>query len=74
MMPVNESKCFLVQNLYWNRIKTTMNHAQIRNDSKVLDIGCNRGRFLQLVHDLNKNCELYGVDIDPKIKNLKIEN
>ena len=74
MMPVYESKCFLVQNLYWNRIKTAMNFAQIRDDSKILDIGCNRGRFLQSVRDLNKNCELYGVDIDPKIKNLKIEN
>ncbi len=74
MMPVYESKCFLVRNLYWNRIKTAMNFAQIRDDSKVLDIGCNRGRFLQSVRDLNKNCELYGVDIDPKIKNLKIEN
>jgi len=50
-----------------------MNHAQICNDSKVLDIGCNGGRFLQSVHDLNKNCELYGVNIDPKIKNSKIE-
>ena len=57
MMSVYDSKCFLVKNLYWNRIKIALDFAQIRDDSKVLDIGCNRGRFLESVRNMNKNCE-----------------
>lgn len=74
IMPVYESKCFLVRNLYWNRIKTAIDFAQVRDDLALHDIGCNRGQLLKSIRDVNKCCELWGVDIEPRITSLKIDN
>lgn len=41
----------------------------IKNNSTVLDIGCNNGRFLEFLKK-KKNCKVYG--IDKKYKNKKI--
>jgi len=73
-MPVYESKCFLVRNLYWNRIKTAIDFAQVRDDFALLDIGCNRGQLLKSIRNVNKSCELWGTDIEPGITTLKIDN
>lgn len=73
-MPVYESKCFLVRNLYWNRIKTAIDFAQIRDDFALLDIGCNRGQLLKSIRNVNKHCELWGTDIEPGITTLKIDD
>jgi len=73
-MPVYESKCFLVKNLYLNRIKTAIEFGQIHDDFTLLDIGCNKGQLLKSIRNTNKQCKLFGVDIEPGILSLKIDN
>jgi len=73
-MPVYESKFFLVKKLYLDRIKTAINFAKISDDFKLIDIGCSRGHLLKTIRNFNKKCDLWGVDIEPKIMNLKISN
>lgn len=73
-MLVYKNKCFLVRNLYWDRIKTALEFAQIKNNYTLLDIGCNGGHLLNAIQKSNKNCECWGIDIDPEIMTLQIQN
>jgi len=73
-MSVYDSKCFLVKNLYWERIKTAINFAQIKDEHVLLDIGCHEGQFFKIVRKSNKICTCYGIDIEPAVENLNIEN
>ena len=73
VMLAYESKCFLARNLYWNRIKTAIDFAQIHDDFKLIDIGCNRGHLLKSARNTNESCELWGADIDQRIMTLKID-
>ncbi|HEY2566100.1 MAG TPA: SAM-dependent methyltransferase [Candidatus Aquirickettsiella sp.] len=45
----------------------------IANNSNVLEIGVQNGGFLQILSKYLKNASIYGVDIDPKVLNLKLE-
>jgi SAM-dependent methyltransferase len=45
----------------------------IANNPSVLEIGVQNGGFLQVLSKYLKNASLYGVDIDPKVLNLKLE-
>jgi ubiquinone/menaquinone biosynthesis C-methylase UbiE len=72
-MPEYNSKLKLIRNLFWNRIFTSIKFAEIKNDSVVLDIGCNTGHLLKSIRDINANCECWGMDIEPKITELKID-
>jgi len=74
LMPVYENKCFLVKNLYWNRIKTALDFAALEDNFVILDIGCNRGHLLKTIREINKECECWGIDLEPAITSLKIEN
>jgi len=74
IMPIYESKCYLARNLYWNRIKIAINFAQIHDNQTLLDIGCDRGQLLKSIRNENKKCKLWGVDIEPRITSLKIDN
>jgi len=73
-MAVYGSKCSLVKNLYWERIKTGINFAQIKDDHVILDIGCNEGHLFKTLRKSNKSCTCWGVDIEPNVVNLNIEN
>jgi len=73
-MTVYDSKCFLVKNLYWERIKTAINFAQLKDDHTILDIGCNEGHLFKIIRKFNQYCSCYGVDIEPNVVNLNIEN
>jgi ubiquinone/menaquinone biosynthesis C-methylase UbiE len=73
-MAVYDSQCFLVKNLYWKRIKTAINFAQIKDDHVLLDIGCNQGHLFKVIRKFNKTCKCSGIDIEPNVVNLNIEN
>ena len=73
-MSVYDSKCFLVKNLFWERIKIAINFAQIKDEHVLLDIGCHEGQFFKIVRKSNKICTCYGVDIEPAVEHLNIEN
>jgi len=73
-MTLYQSKSFLTRKVFWNRIKTSIKFAKIRDDSIVLDIGCNTGHLLITIRKSNTNCECWGIDVEPKISTLKIKN
>ena len=58
------SKFPLTRNLFWNRIETAIDLAQIKDDDAVLDIGCNKGYLLKNIREYNTKCTCYGVDIE----------
>jgi ubiquinone/menaquinone biosynthesis C-methylase UbiE len=72
-MVVYDSKSKLIRNLFWNRIFTSIKFAEIKDDSVVLDIGCNTGHLLKSIRKTNTNCECWGIDIEPKITSLQID-
>jgi len=73
-MPVYNSKCFLVKNIYWDRIKTAINFANLSDKQILLDLGCNNGPLLKTIRKYNKKCTCWGIDIEPDIMTLDIEN
>lgn len=74
VMGAYDKKCFLIRNLFWNRITTVLKFAKIEDNSIVLDMGCSAGHLLRTLRKSNSVCECYGIDVEPKIENLKIEN
>jgi len=73
-MGAYEKRSYLVRNLFWNRIRTALKFAKIDDNSIVLDIGCNTGHLLRTLRKSNSACECWGIDVEPKIVTLKIEN
>ncbi len=73
-MPIYTSKCSLVRDLYWKRIGTAIKFADLKNENVILDIGCNTGYLLRKIRNVNTKCECWGIDIEPKIITLNIEN
>lgn len=68
------SKCIFIKNLFWSRIRNGVKFSNIVDSSIILDIGCNTGHLLRTIRENNKQCECWGIDIEPKILTLKIEN
>ena len=72
MMEYN-SKCIFIKNLFWSRIENAIKIAEIEDDDRILDIGCNTGQLLKSIRRMNQNCECYGIDVEPKITEVTIE-
>lgn len=53
--------------LFTREIKDTIpSHTKDFSKKKVLDFGCGNGVYLEKLHKLHLNWELYGLDIDPR--------
>ena len=49
---------------YWSEVvKDISNYYNLRDDSKILDVGCAKGFMLFDFYKLNSNFDLYGIDI-----------
>jgi ubiquinone/menaquinone biosynthesis C-methylase UbiE len=65
---IYKSKYPIVRNLFWRRINTALNFAEIKDDSTILDIGCGSGHLLRTARDINSKCECWAIDVlDSKI-------
>jgi ubiquinone/menaquinone biosynthesis C-methylase UbiE len=73
-MAVYESKNPFVKNLFFKRIQTATNFAEINDRSIILDLGCNIGYLLKTIRKFNSQCECWGIDLDPRVMKLKIPN
>lgn len=49
--------------ILFNIICRTVNSVDIKNGSKVLDVGCGTGNLLYILERKNKNLKLHGIDI-----------
>lgn len=50
----------------WKKIaKKIINYYNIKNDAKILDIGCGKGYLLYEFKKLLPECQVFGVDISP---------
>jgi ubiquinone/menaquinone biosynthesis C-methylase UbiE len=62
------SKNPFVRNLFWQRIKTAVAFAEIRDNSVIVDVGCAAGTLLKSVREVSNKCECWGTDVlDSKI-------
>lgn len=41
----------------------------INDDTRFIDVGCGKGRVVNFVHCLNKNCQAYGIELNPDVAN-----
>ncbi len=69
-----EEGFFLVRKLFWKRIFTSIKFANLKDNSKVLDIGCDAGQLLRTLRKFNAVCECWGIDIELKKEPLEIKN
>lgn len=73
-MVVYESRNPFIRKIFEQRIQTAIEFAEITDKSKILDVGCNTGRLLRSIRSFNSNSECWGIDIEPKIMTLRIQN
>lgn len=73
-MTVYGSICPLTKKLFMDRIKTAIDFSHIGNSTVILDVGVNTGQLLKTIRASNDSCECWGIDIEPGIKTLQIEN
>jgi len=73
-MEVYKSKSSLVRKLFWDRITTSVNFANVSDESVILDVGCSSGNLLKTINVLNSNCECWGIDVENDIMKLDIGN
>jgi ubiquinone/menaquinone biosynthesis C-methylase UbiE len=52
-----------VRNLFWQRIKTALTFADIKDDSVIVDIGCGTGTLLKSIREVNGKCVCWGTDV-----------
>ncbi len=57
----------LLKSWFMKALKKTINLIKIKENSKILDIGCGTGNLLKILEDENKNLEIYGIDISEKM-------
>jgi ubiquinone/menaquinone biosynthesis C-methylase UbiE len=74
IMVVYDSKNPLTKMLFWKRILIAIALAKIKDESVLLDIGCNTGHLLKEIQKFNTRCERWGMDIEPKILGAHIAN
>ena len=55
----------LVSKLFINRIRTAIDFASIKDNDKILDVGCDTGYLLKTIHDNFPNCQCFGIDKNP---------
>ncbi len=54
-----------------------LKNVNIKENSRILDVGCGTANLLKLLEDMDKNLDLYGIDISEemlKIANKKLKN
>jgi ubiquinone/menaquinone biosynthesis C-methylase UbiE len=68
------SNCFLTRKLFEDRLKFAASFVSISNESVILDVGCNDGRFLKIIQTLNNSCNCWGIDLRSTVDKIKINN
>lgn len=72
IVPEYNSSFFLVKKLFWDRIKYSLLLGNIKDNKKILDIGCGAGNLIKEIREKNKNCKLIGIDFNININKLSI--
>lgn len=75
IVPEYHSKNIFIRTLFLKRLKTairlTWSKLGLRDDLKVVDLGCGEGNFLKLIEENFKNVKTFGIDIEPNVLELK---
>lgn len=50
-------------------LKEMFKSIDINDDTRFIDVGCGKGRVVNFVHCLNKNCQAYGIELNPDVAN-----
>lgn len=70
-----DSKNLLVKKLFLKRLEIAIQLAlpilNKLNEPAIIDIGCGQGKLLKLLEKKNNNIKLTGIDIEPKVIELK---
>lgn len=60
-------KKWFISRMLFNIVYKTIKSTNIKNGSRILDVGCGTGNLLYLLEKQNKNFKLYGIDISEKM-------
>lgn len=72
IVPEYNSRCWFVRKIFWQRFQAALEFADIKNNMRILDVGCGAGHLLRAIRTKNKKCTLYGTDININIRKVEI--
>lgn len=72
IVPEYESRFFMVRKFFWTRLKESIDLAALKNDARILDLGCGIGHLLSEIKKQNATCTGVGVDLNARIMSLHI--
>lgn len=75
IVPEYHSKNIFIRSLFLKRLKIALQLAwqklQSGDELKIIDLGCGEGKFLKLVEENFKNVKTFGIDIEPRVLEIK---
>jgi len=75
IVPEYHSKNIFVRGLFLKRLKIALQLARSKLESggefKIVDLGCGEGNFLKLIEENLKNVKTFGIDVEPRVLELK---
>ncbi|MCX7910232.1 MAG: class I SAM-dependent methyltransferase [Endomicrobia bacterium] len=74
LVPEYRHKIWFIRKYFLDRIKFSLDIADLKNGEKVLDLGCGEAILLKEIQRNNKNVYYWGLDINENIKSLNLEN
>jgi len=67
-----DNSLFFVRNYFFDRIKYSIEFAEIKDSDNILDAGCGIGYLLREIRKKNERCKLTGIDFNINVRNIKI--
>jgi len=75
IVPEYHSKNIFVRGLFLKRLERALqlvrSKLQSGGELKIVDLGCGEGKFLKLIEENFKNVKTFGIDIEPKVLEIK---
>lgn len=74
LVPEYNSKIWFIREYFFDRIKYAIKLSEVKPNCRICDIGCGNGILIKEMVKQLDNILCYGVDVNPKIKELSIPN
>lgn len=74
IVPEYRSNLIFIKRLFWERLYSAIDTADLRDNLNILDIGTGAGNLLKIIQDKYNSVYLYGIDYNINLSGIKLNN